>query len=83
VSKNTFFGFLFKYGTLFIRSTSADGDFIAKFVPKVGKVYALVNALTRYSDADRAHIDSIEKLHILHMKKEYYVHHSHHLSLLE
>lgn len=71
VSKNSMIGFFLKYWTLFIRSTNAEGDFTAKFVPKVGKVYALINALSRYSDDERAHIDSIEKLHAYHTKQEF------------
>ncbi len=71
VSKNSMIGFFLKYGTLFIRSSAAEGDFTAKYVPKVGKVYALVNALSRYSDDERSHIDSIEKLHSYHTKKEF------------
>ncbi len=71
VSKNSMIGFLLKYGTLFIRSTNSEGDFIAKYVSKVGKIYALINALSRYSDNERAHIDSIEKLHAYHTKQEF------------
>ena len=72
VSKNSMWGYLFKYGTLFVRSSAQDGDFRAHFVPKVGKVYALVNALSRYSDDERAHFDSIEKLHAYHQEKEFW-----------
>ena len=71
VTKNNFFSFLFKYGTIFIRSSANEGDFQAHFVPKAGKVYALVNALSRYSDEERTHIDSIEKLHMYHQGKEF------------
>jgi hypothetical protein len=71
VSKNSMIWFILKYGTLFIRSTNSEWDFIAKYVPKVGKIYALVNALSRYSDDERADIDSIEKLHSYHTKKEF------------
>ena len=71
VSKNSMWGYLFKYGTLFVRSSAQDGDFRAHFVPKVGKVYALVNALSRYSDDERAHFDSIEQLHAYHQEKEF------------
>jgi hypothetical protein len=71
VSKSSFFSFLFKYGSLFIRSSGAEGDFEAKFVPKVGKVYALVNALSRYDDDNRSEISSIEELHNHHSKQEF------------
>ncbi|MDD2694286.1 MAG: hypothetical protein PHY14_05230 [Candidatus Gracilibacteria bacterium] len=71
VSKNSFLGFFLKYGTLFVRSSTNEGDFQAHFVPKVGKVYALVNALSRYSDDERAEIDTIEKLHNYHTRKEF------------
>ena len=72
VSKNSFLGFLLKYGTLFIRASSgADGDFRAHHVPKVGKVYALVNALSRYDDDERSSIDTIEKLHNHHTQNEF------------
>jgi hypothetical protein len=83
VSKNSMFGFLLKYGTLFIRSSTADGDFQAHFVPKVGKIYALVNALSRYSDDERASIDTIEKLHNHHQKNEFAPTVTHHPSLLD
>ena len=72
VSKNSMIGYFLKYGTLFVRASSgSDGDFQAQYVPKVGKIYALINALSRYNDDDRAEIDSIEKLHAHHTKKEF------------
>ncbi len=71
VSKNSIWGYFFKYGSLFIRSSVAEGDFRALYVPKVGKIYALVNALSRYNDDERAHIDSIEKLHAHHQSSEF------------
>ncbi len=70
-SKNNVFSYLFKYGTLFCRSSGTDWDFTATFVPKVGKVYALINALSRYSDDDREGIKSIEALHSHHITKEF------------
>jgi hypothetical protein len=72
VSKNSIFGYFLKYGTLFVRSSANEWDFQAKFVPKVGKVYALVNALSRYSDDERARIHSVEELHKLHQEKEFH-----------
>jgi len=71
VSKHSMWSFLFKYGTIFIRSSANEGDFHANYVPKVGKVYALVNALTRYNDDERASIESIESLHYHHTNKEF------------
>jgi hypothetical protein len=72
VSKNNIFGYLFKYGTIFVRASSgSDGDFHAEYVPKVGKVYALINALSRYTDDERSHFDTIEKLHTHHIAKEF------------
>ena len=71
VSKNSMWGYLFKYGSLFIRSSAQDGDFRAHFVPKVWKIYALVNALSRYNDDERAKFNSIEELHIHHQKSEF------------
>lgn len=71
VSKHNIFEFLFKYGTIFVRSSANEGDFHAEYVPKVWKVYALVNALSRYSDEERSKIDSIEKLHAFHQEKEF------------
>lgn len=71
VSKHSMWSFLFKYGTIFIRSSANEGDFHADFVPKVGKIYALVNALTRYNDEERASIESIESLHNHHTNKEF------------
>ncbi len=71
VSKHSVWSFLFKYGTIFIRSSANEGDFRASFVPKVWKVYALINALSRYSDEERMNIESIERLHSYHTKKEF------------
>jgi hypothetical protein len=71
VSKNSMIWFMLKYGTLFIRSTNSEWDFIAKYVPKVGKVYALINALSRYSDDERTDIETIEQLHTYHTNKEF------------
>ncbi len=71
VSKNSIWWYLFKYGSLFIRSSVAEGDFRAHYVPKVGKIYALVNALSRYSDDERASINSIEALHEHHQRSEF------------
>ncbi len=71
VSKNNILNYIFKYGTLFIRSSGAEGDFEAHFAPKVGKIYALINALSRYSDDERTEISSIEKLHNHHQKQEF------------
>jgi uncharacterized membrane protein YdbT with pleckstrin-like domain len=71
VSKNSIWGYLFKYGSLFVRSSVAEGDFRAHYVPKVGKVYALINALSRYSDDERAGFSSIEQLHTYHQKSEF------------
>lgn len=72
VSKNSVIGYFLKYGTLFVRASSgSDGDFQARYVPKVGKVYALINALSRYNDDERSRFDTIEKLHTHHMKQEF------------
>lgn len=71
VSKNSIWGYIFKYGSLFVRSSVAEGDFRAHYVPKVGKIYALINALSRYSDDERAGINSIEALHEHHQRSEF------------
>lgn len=71
ISKNSMWGYFFKYGSLFIRSSAQDGDFRAHYVPKVGKIYALVNALSRYSDDERAKFSTIEQLHNYHQKSEF------------
>lgn len=71
VAKHSVMSFLLKYGTLFVRSSANEWDFQAHYVPKVWKVYALVNALSRYDDNDRSEIDSIESLHSHHTKKEF------------
>jgi hypothetical protein len=65
------FWYIFKYGSLFLRSSWAEWDFEAQFVPKVWKVYALVNALSRYNDDDRMSIATIEELHNHHHKNEF------------
>ncbi len=71
VSKNSMFWYIFKYGSLFLRSSWAEWDFEAQFVPKVWKIYALVNALSRYNDDDRMSIATIEELHNHHHKNEF------------
>lgn len=71
VSKHSALSFFLKYGTLFIRSSANEWDFQAHYVPKVGKIYALVNALSRYEDDERSEIDSIESLHAYHTKNEF------------
>lgn len=64
-------GYFFKYGSLFIRSSANEGEFCANYVPKVGKIYALINALSRYSDDERAKFNSIEDLHDHHQRSEF------------
>ncbi|GAB0174986.1 MAG: hypothetical protein HHAS10_08650 [Candidatus Altimarinota bacterium] len=71
VSKNNLLGYIFKYGTIFVRSSANEGDFQAHYVPKVGKVYAIINALSRYSDDERATIHTIEELYAHHQKSEF------------
>lgn len=71
VSKNNIWSFLFRYGTLFIRSSGAEGDFATHFVPKVWKIYAFINALSRYNDDERAEIADIASLHDHHKKQEF------------
>ncbi len=71
VSKNSVWWYFFKYGTLFIRSSANDGEFRASYVPKVGKIYALINALSRYSDDERAKFNTIEDLHDHHQRSEF------------
>jgi hypothetical protein len=73
VSKHSMFWFLLKYGTIFVRSSAAEWDFQAHYVPKVWKVYALVNALARYTDEERSRISTIEELHMHHQWKEFSV----------
>lgn len=72
VSKNNMWGYLFKYGTLFVRSSANDGEFRAHFVPKVGKIYALINALSRYTDDERSKFGTIEDLHDHHQRSEFW-----------
>lgn len=71
VSKSNIWSFLFRYGTLFIRSSGAEWDFEARFVPKVGKIYAIINALSRYTDDERSDIADIGSLHTHHTKQEF------------
>ncbi len=73
VSKKNILGYMLKYGTLFVRSSANEGDFQAHFVPKVGKIYALVNALSRYTDDERSHIHTVEALHDFHQQKEFVI----------
>lgn len=70
VSKGNIWSFFFKYGSIFIRSSANEGDFHAHYVPKVGKVYALINTLSRYSDEERAEIMTIEELYTYHQSQE-------------
>lgn len=71
-SKNSILGYWFGYGTFFARSISGkDGEhFQANYVPKVGKVYSIVNALAQLSDADRNQVSDLEHLFAMHKKEE-------------
>jgi hypothetical protein len=71
VSKKSIVGYLLKFWTLFVRSSTNEWDFQAHYVPKVGKVYAIVNALSRYTDDERSKIHSIEELYAFHQAKEF------------
>jgi hypothetical protein len=59
-SKNTMPSYFFGYGTLFARASGGDGDFTAPYIPKVGKVYSIVNTLMRYTDDERDAISTVE-----------------------
>ena len=65
-SKHTAFSYFFGYGTLFARSSGADGDFQAAYIPKVGKIYAIMNTLCRYNDDERELIHTLEELYEFH-----------------
>lgn len=71
VSKNSFFGYMLGFWTFFVRSSAGDGEFQAQFIPKAWKVYALVNALSCYSDEQRSRIHDITTLHQMHQGKDY------------
>lgn len=69
-SKNSALGYALGYGTFFARSISGkDGEhFQASFVPKVGKVYSIVNALASLSDEQRDEIRDLDHLFAVHTK---------------
>lgn len=71
-SKNSMLGYWLKYGTFFARSVSGkDGEhFQANYVPKVGKVYSIVNALAQLSDEERSSIQDLDHLFAVHKKEE-------------
>lgn len=71
-SKNSMLGYWLKYGTFFARSVSGkDGEhFQANYVPKVGKVYSIVNALAQLSDEERNGIQNLDQLFAAHKKEE-------------
>lgn len=71
-SKNSMLGYWFWYGTFFARSISGKEweHFQANFVPKVGKVYSIVNALAELSDAQRVNIENLDQLFSIHKKEE-------------
>ena len=71
VSKKSMIGYMLKFWTLFVRSSTHEWDFQAHFIPKVGKIYAIVNALSRYTDDERAKIQNIEELYAFHQEKEF------------
>ncbi len=71
-SKNSALGYLLGYGTFFARSISGKEweHFQANYVPKVGKVYSIVNALAELSDSKRADIESLDQLFSVHKKEQ-------------
>ena len=40
-------------------------------MPKVGKIYAIINALSRYTDDERSDIADVASLHEHHQKQEF------------
>jgi len=62
-SKNNIFHYIFDYGTFFARSSAwADGDFEAKYIPKVEKIYKIINYLFLLDPKERQAITSLSQL---------------------
>lgn len=68
-SKNNIFHYMFDYWTFFARSSAgADGDFEAKYIPKVEKIYKIINYLYLLDQKERQTITSLSQIE--NMKKE-------------
>lgn len=67
-SKNSVLAYSLGYGTFFARSVSGKEweHFQANYVPKVGKVYSIVNALANLSDEERDGVRDLNHLFSLH-----------------
>ena len=62
-SKNNILHYLLNYGTIFARSSAgAMGDLEAKHIPKVEKVYRILNALHSMEDSERKQISNIKDI---------------------
>ncbi len=68
-SKNNIFHYMFDYWTFFARSSAgADGDFEAKYIPKVEKIYKIINYLYLLDPKERQAITSLSQIE--NVKKE-------------
>jgi hypothetical protein len=62
-SKNNIFHYMFDYWTFFARSSAgADGDFEAKYIPKVEKIYKIINYLYLLDPKERQAITSLSQI---------------------
>jgi len=62
-SKNNLFHYMFDYGTFFARSSAgSDGDFEALYIPKVEKVYKIVNFLYLLDEKERRAIRDLDEI---------------------
>jgi len=62
-AKNNIIHYACNYGTLFARSSAgAAGDFEARAIPDVEKVYKIINALHNYTEPERREIISLDQL---------------------
>jgi len=62
-SKNNILHYAFNYGTFFARSSAgATGDLEARGIPKIEKVYKIVNALHNFTEEERRKITSLDQI---------------------
>lgn len=62
-AKNHILHYLLWYGTLFARSSAwAVGDLEARSIPRIEKVYKMINALHNFSDEERKQITRLSQL---------------------
>jgi len=62
-SKNHILHYMLGYGTFFARSSAgAVGDLVAPSIPRIEKVYKIINTLHNFSDEERKQIRNLEDI---------------------